>query len=364
MTPSSSPSPARAATAQSAEVVVGLIVPPDASEELRTHLIGDVEQALRERHPDISWRVPVLRDALVQPPAADDELVAAARDRLLEHDWDLAVCLTDLPLRADRRPVVAHASPVHSVAVVSLPALGAVGVRRRARDAVAGLVDALIGETGDDGDARRRVRATHRLRELADDTEESGPALLFPARVLTGNVRLLTGMIRANRPWQLAAGLSRALTAAVAAGVFALVTSDIWRLADAFGPVRLTALAVGAVAAVVLTLLIGGNLWERARRPGQRRQVTLFNLATVATLLIGVGALYAVLFVVAAVLAKVLVLPQLLAGGVGHPVGAGDYLQLAWFTSSLATVGGALGAGLETDDAVHAAAYTYHRDTP
>lgn len=44
--------------------------------------------------------------------------------------------------------------------------------------------------------------------------------------------------------------------------------------------------------------------------------------------------------------------------GLGHPVGLTDHAQLAALTSSLATVGGALGAGLETDEAVRDAAYT------
>jgi len=345
-----------------ADVVVGLIAGPGAGERLAAGLPAEPGEALTRRHPGLQWRLPVLRDALVRPPAGDAELVAAARARLLEHDWDLAICLTDLPLQVARRPVVAHASPVHGVALVCVPALGAVGIRRRAVDTVVDLIDGLAGEADpdDDGD-QSRLRATRRLRQLADDDDEDEAVRgwLFPARVLTGNLRLLSGMIRANRPWKLAVGLSRALTAAVAAAVFALVTADIWRLADAFGPVRLTAAAVVAVLAIVLTLVVGGNLWERAREPGQRRQIALFNIATVATVVIGVVALYAALFVLAVLLAAALVVPGLLTDALGHPAGIGDYLEIAWFTSSLATVGGALGAGLESDDAVREAAYTY-----
>ena len=329
-----------------ADIVVGLVAAPGSPAEVAAGLAESLRQDLAEQHSDLRWQVPVVRDALVRPPADDADLVRAARHRLLENEWDLVLCLTDLPLQINGRPVVAHASPVHGVGIISVPSLGAVGVHRRVRQMAGDLIDALVGGDRD------------RLRELADD-DEQGEGLVFTTRVLTGNLRLLGGMVRANRPWRLAAGLSRALTAAVAAGVLALVTSDIWRLADAFGPVRLSALTVVATAAVVVTLVVGGGLWERGRRPGQRRQVALFNIATVATVVIGVASLYVTLFAVAAVLAAALVVPDLLAGGLGHPVGVGDYLQLAWFTSSLATVGGALGAGLESDDAVREAAYTY-----
>jgi serine phosphatase RsbU (regulator of sigma subunit)/PAS domain-containing protein len=67
------------------------------------------------------------------------------------------------------------------------------------------------------------------------------------------------------------------------------------------------------------------------------------------------------LFVLALVAALLLVVPELLSAALGHPAGLADYAELAWLTSSLATVGGALGAGLETDEAVRQAAYS-HRD--
>ena len=74
--------------------------------------------------------------------------------------------------------------------------------------------------------------------------------------------------------------------------------------------------------------------------------------------------LYAVLFVLAFAGALLLVVGPLFTDGLGHPVHLSDYLELAWLTCSLATVGGALGAGLESDDAVREAAYTYRSEQP
>jgi hypothetical protein len=48
---------------------------------------------------------------------------------------------------------------------------------------------------------------------------------------------------------------------------------------------------------------------------------------------------------------------HVLAGALDREVGTRDYATLAWFVASLATIGGALGAGLESDEAVREAAY-------
>ena len=75
--------------------------------------------------------MPLEIDGLVVPPASTTELIDAAHERLLGQDWELALSLTDLPLWVGRRTVVAHASPTHRVAVISLPGLGLARLARR-----------------------------------------------------------------------------------------------------------------------------------------------------------------------------------------------------------------------------------------
>ncbi|MHC3004608.1 hypothetical protein [Gordonia sp. GN26] len=348
---------------EEAVVVLGVVAAPGQPIGLARKLVdADLIEHVQTSYPGARWQIEVVEASVVQPPATDAQIVDAARDVLLEREWDLVVCLTDLPLHVGRRPVVAHANAVHGVAVLSVPALGPTGLRQRARTTVIGLLGRLLGADADDLRDHEKSPSTsplrHRVRQLGTDVDDEGTA--FTARVLTGNLRLLSGMVRANRPWRLALGLTRALTGAIAAGVFALVTADIWLLADTFGWVRLTGVAVGSIVAITATLIIGADLWERGTSRQSREQIVLFNTVTVITVVLGVAAFYAALFVLATVGALCLVVPQVFGDALGHDPGITDYLEVAWLTCSLATVGGALGAGLETDEAVRDAAYTQH----
>jgi hypothetical protein len=347
---------------------VGLIAAPGTAAELAARLAQDLPDALRETvSNEVDWSIPVL-EADLHPGvgASGIEMIDRARERMLQEGWDLAICLTDLPLRIGRRPLVADASATHGAGVLSLPALGAIQLRRRARDALVRLVVALLGE-GPDGWERngsgRRPRMARRIAEIVAPVRPVEPdddvGVRFVAAVVRGNLRLLLGMVRANRPWRLAARLSRALVAALAAVAFALVTSDIWRIADSLGWLRLLVLSVVSLAAIVVALLAAHGLWERAATGRGREQTVLFNLATTTTVALGVATLYVALFALTLVGAALVLDSDVLAGTLDHEVDVGDYVRLAWFVSSLATVGGALGAGLESDLAVREAAYGY-----
>jgi uncharacterized membrane protein len=334
-------------------VDVALFATPTLPEDAAAQLAVELGTALSKRYPDVCWEVALSVEPLADRPAHLTELVDAARSRLLEEDADLAIAVTELPLRLGRRPLLSHASPTHGVALVSLPALGPLRRDRRLLDAATDAIAVLVGDVPQDGTHRRLV-------ELANDADgPDGQSVAFLARVLSGNVRLLLGMIRANRPWRLVTRLSRALVGALAAASYALVASDVWRIAVSLDGLRLAALTLSAIAIAVVALVAVHDLWERADDPRVREQVMLFNLTTLATLTIGIVSLYLAVFAVSLAAAALLIDQSLFAQQTHQGAAVGDYLRLAWLASSLATVGGAVGAALESDTAVREAAYAH-----
>jgi hypothetical protein len=354
-----------------ADIVLGVIVAPGLARDVTAKVASELAHDLEALDLGVEWRPELTVDRLVAPPAQTTEIIDAARRKLLDANWDLGIVVTDLPLRVGRRPVSRQVSPTHGIAVVSLPALGALHLAPRLRRTLLELVGELVGDgggqwSGDGALARLRRRwGRGLLQELATDTSDRQGALrfLFVAEVLASHLRLLLGMVRANRPWRLAARLYRALLAAVVAGAYGLVTSDIWRISATAGSTRLALVSIASISFTSGAVIAAHGLWERAPDRRLRDQVILFNFATAATVLIGIATLYAALFFMIFAAAELLLNPHALASGLGHPVGTGDYARLAWFTASLATVGGALGAGLESDEAVREAAYASSSDS-
>lgn len=345
-------------------VDLGLLVTPALDDDVARGLAEDVEQELARRYPGVDWQIAAVRDLLVAPPARLAEVFDAARTRLLDRNWDLAVHVTELPLRVSHRPVVTHTSRTHGVAIVSLPALGLKQSSRHLVQTIADAVGMFVGDYTDSGGPVRLSdagRIERRWVELASDVDAADAladaALLL--RVVTGNVRLLIGMVRANHPWRLATSLSRTLVGAVGVGAFAIVTSDVWRIAAQIGALKLILACLATVSLSVGTLIAVHGLWERALDRSLREQAMMFNLVTLITVGFGIVVLYTALCLLGLAGAWLLVSPSLLSEQIGHASGFGDYLRLALLAGALATIGGALGAALESDATVRDAAYGY-----
>jgi hypothetical protein len=174
-------------------------------------------------------------------------------------------------------------------------------------------------------------------------------------------MRLWAGMVRANRPWKLFPSFKGALAAAFARGAYVLVIPTIWGVADSVGWARLLGLMVAAIVAMVVWIIVAHHLWERSHAREAWHWTALYNRVTVMTITVAVLLAYAALFTLIFLAAWVFVPGDYFQATLRHPIGAGDYLILAWMATSLATVAGALGAGLEHEDVVRQAAYSYRQ---
>jgi len=177
---------------------------------------------------------------------------------------------------------------------------------------------------------------------------------------VTGRWRLLSGMVLANRPWLLVPGLKSALVAALATGAVATINSTVWQLATSLSWWRLVIATIGSVALVVGWLVIDGELWDRPDEDSAqaRERSRLYNTSTLVSLTVGVLICYFALYVVNLGWALFILDPAVVGGSLDTSLGIGDLFVLAWFVASAATVGGGLGSGLESDEAIRAAAYS------
>src|SRR4051794_14797112 len=348
------------------EIVVGLVAtPPDYPARVAARLTAELADRLAERvDADVRWTV---REGWGEVAPRRDGGVEVLLDdtarRCSDARWDVAICLTDLPLLTERVPLVAQTSARRRVAIVSLPALG-LGQLRGVRAAVPDLVDRLLTDASDErvppagrtpAELANRVAAIRRVVGEPDAGE-----LGYVAPRLIGRLRLLTGMVRANRPGRALLGLSKLLVGAFGTAAFALTTETIWEMGDALGGLRLTVIMLLGLTALVAWLIVAHDLWEKPDQDTPAELARLFNVGTVLTLTLAATVSYVVLFVGTVLAAALLIDTSVLQQTLQRPVAVTDYLTLAWIISSLATVGGAIGSGLEDEETVRAAAYGYH----
>ncbi|WP_458249492.1 hypothetical protein [Streptomyces sp. MAI_2237] len=347
--------------------VVALLADPDAP----TDIAQGIARALPDRLAEKSGqgrRFDI--EVVTEPFTSGTEDVATLMCRMIDRgsaeNWDIVVALTDLPLHSHGRKLVVDLSHEHGLALLSLPSLGGLRLQTRARRAVEEAVLSLSGpRTAGAGGVREDRPLGSFAGPLAPihpgqvDEEETAD-LRYVVSGPRGYLRLLGGMVRANRPWRLVPGLSKALAAALATGAVATVNSTVWSLSEALSMPRLVIAMVGSLALMIGWLIVDAKLWHRSTEvsPDARKRTALYNASTVVTVGVGVLVCYVGLMGINLLWALFILNDQVFASMTRTPLHATEFWTLSWFVASIATVGGALGSGLESDDAIRAAAYS------
>lgn len=114
-------------------VVVGLLADPGLPAELSKDLAGQLPDLLdQETAGRARWQVETTTQALTLDQHGTLPSVQIGQHAMAEQGWDLVVLITELPRRAGTQPIISDYGASTGVGLISLPALGGWGLRRRA----------------------------------------------------------------------------------------------------------------------------------------------------------------------------------------------------------------------------------------
>ncbi|MFC4736565.1 hypothetical protein ACFO4L_08235 [Bacillus daqingensis] len=374
------------------ELIVGIVPAPEAASDLSNKLSNDLSNLLQDYVDDAyTWKVEVVVDSYVGIEEDADKTMQHAQRIADQKEWDYTVAITDIPLFKDNEFLVAEVDDSEAIAQISFPALGIAPLYKRVRSSTLQLISEMHHGTSEtvrdneqkriDGLSKAKRKELHSLnsrelikrgpqkkllpisRVVTEDNEDT--AVRYCARPKgNGYFRVTTGMVRANHPWQVISTFKSVVAIAFATGAYALIFPTVWMLADHYTLTRAITLMVISYCAMTSWIILAHGLWEKkSDSPDKRSLIKLHNYSTLFTIGLGVAVYYFILLACFLIAVFLFIPPDLLESedGIGREAGFGYYVYLSWLVTSLATVIGAIGAGLEDEETVLKGTYGYRQ---
>lgn len=326
---------------------------PGLATTISRRVSDDLAERLSERTSE-HWRVEVIEETLPLGPDGTIDLSDYAPQILKQYDWDYVLYLTDLSVFSDRQPILCSAVAQSRGALVVLPALGALRMRAKVLELVVNLLPVLSGSS-EEINLSDIAQDIGRRAEVQENTADQSVIVL---RGRSNQLRMLSGMVRGNRPGRLPGALTGFITAGAASGAFGIFYSSIWTLAEALPPLRLLLIAAVVIALLTAWLIFHNGLWNTRDDRGMPSPARLDNAATVITVGVGVSLTYLVLFLGLFVMGLIVIDIGFLTAQIQQPAGLHNYLELSWLAASLGTMAGALGSNFDSNETIRRATYS------
>lgn len=336
----------------------------DIADQLEDELPSILNKYISE---DIEWEIEPKIDSITSVAEDSKELLEGISERRERMDWDFTISLTDIPFFYNNEILLGRVNPDRNIVFLSLPAFGW-SPEQRIKKMVLQVIEDMYYK---DSDYRKKER-NQRMNNIflvdkikKDKKKEKNEIVIryLIASRFMGMITLLSGMTYDNKPWRLMPALKSVLAISFASGAYGMIFPTLWQLSYVYSSPRLIGLTFLSVAILIMWIIQAHKLWETKDVSKNSVYRKLYNTATVSTLLIAIILFYIVLFLLYLLTSFFLVEPQFFMEQVNMPDPPTllNYLQLAWMTSSVGIISGAIGVGLEDEDVVRNATYGYRQ---
>lgn len=322
-------------------------------------------------------------DPLTGAAECVEEIIDEASILKTENNWNYSICITDLPIFSQGQLVLADANGKNSVAQISLPAFGLFPTKKRLMKTIVQMVNELyyaqynanetiwakraIGPLLKNKGVIPSLKRTfyfspiQRINPPKDIEKIHTRFIIIPK--INAQFRVLLGMTFANRPWTVMPSFKRVVAIAFATGAYGLIFNTLWKLSVAYELSRFFGLMFAAIFGMIIWIIFAHNLWEPETDKNKGKIRNLYNFTTILTLGVAVLMYYITLFILFLVAVLFFVPPDLFkeTTNLQQDVNPLHFLKLAWLVTSVATVAGAIGAGLENDAKVRNVTYGYRQ---
>ncbi|MDX6153106.1 hypothetical protein [Marinococcus sp. PL1-022] len=376
---------------------LGLIAAPDLPKEICDQMAEELPDLLHNYVDDRrQWDVEVVLEPFAGVTEQAESVIQEAQKHRDHHTWNYALCFTDLPIVDGKRLVIADASSDRDIGLISLPSLGAMPMKKRVREAMMQLVNEMHHGSSEEERERQNERIEENQEELEEhendhsyqvrgrgsrelmgnrlyerffpiqrtvykNNEESQHVRFYANLNMRGRTRLLSGMVLANRPWTIFPAFKSVIALAFATGAYSLIFPSFWTLSDTYGFWRFLIVMITAMLTMTVWFIAAHGLWEKESQASSTFLARSYNKATTATIGIAVIHYYLVLFILFIVVSLLFIPASQLTLNLQGTVGVMTYLKISWLACTVATLGGALGAGLEKEETVLKATYGYRQ---
>lgn len=341
-------------------ITIGLVPSPGLPEDIADDIREDLASKLHEIvDSNVRWVVRVVPDPITGSDVETPDLLEELGELAHTDAWDFTIALTDLPVRRNNNVVIADASREQRAGWISIPALGPFMLRRKVRRITVQLVEDLYLAPGADEDQEDDLpQAEVAGRGDTTDAEEAID-VRYISKSKLAIVRLLGGMVYANKPWTIIPSFKTTAVAAIGTGSFGIIFASVWELGEYSTTLRLIVLSLLAMSLLGGWIIVAHGLWQPQHGRSSRFLTALYNTTTVITIGTGVLVAHVMIYVVLLFEAVVFMPPMVLENRLEMPVNAVNYLTAAWVTTNVATLAGALGAGVEDTERVRESSFNW-----